>query len=71
MADLSRRQRVTQLDWHCEKDVALLVLQGASTQSIAVALHLSQHTVQGHLKRIFSKVGVTTRRDLTARLTLD
>ena len=54
-----------------EEDVALLVLQGASTQSIAVALHLSQHTVQGHLKRIFSKVGVTTRRDLTARLTLD
>lgn len=53
-----------------EEDVALLVLQGASTQSIAAALYLSPHTVQDHLKKIFGKVGVSSRRDLTARLTL-
>lgn len=53
-----------------EEDVTLLVMQGASTQSIAIALHLSPHTVQDHLKKIFGKVGVSSRRDLITRLTL-
>ncbi len=53
-----------------EQDVANLVLQGASTRAIAAALYLSPHTVQDHLKGIFSKLGVNSRRDMIAQLAL-
>ncbi|MBO1754809.1 helix-turn-helix transcriptional regulator [Allobranchiibius sp. CTAmp26] len=53
-----------------EQDVAGMVLQGAATQAIAAALHLSPHTVQDHLKSIFAKLGVNSRREMVSRLVL-
>jgi DNA-binding CsgD family transcriptional regulator len=51
-----------------ERDVTRLVLQGASTTQIAAELTVSAHTVQQHLKAIFDKTGVHSRRDLVGKI---
>lgn len=51
-----------------ERDVCLQVLAGRSTASIAGELFISANTVQDHLKTVFDKVGVRSRRDLVVRL---
>jgi DNA-binding NarL/FixJ family response regulator len=48
-----------------EYRVAQLVATGSTNRAVAERLHLSPHTVNSHLRRIFSKLGVRSRVELT------
>ncbi len=47
-----------------EQEVARLVLRGQSTETIARELVIASGTVQAHLRNIFEKTGVRSRREL-------
>jgi DNA-binding CsgD family transcriptional regulator len=51
-----------------ERDVCHQVLDGRSTAEVSAALYISANTVQDHLKSIFAKTGVRSRRELVAYL---
>jgi DNA-binding CsgD family transcriptional regulator len=53
-----------------EAEVAGCVLRGQSTREIASELSVSPQTVQQHLKSVFGKLGVRSRREMLANLFL-
>jgi DNA-binding CsgD family transcriptional regulator len=51
-----------------ESEIVQLVAQGQPTAQIAEILHITTNTVQDHLKAIFEKVGVRSRRELVSQI---
>jgi DNA-binding CsgD family transcriptional regulator len=51
-----------------EGEIMQSVLRGLSTAEMAGTFHIASHTVQDHLKAIFEKVGVRSRRELVGQL---
>jgi DNA-binding CsgD family transcriptional regulator len=51
-----------------EARIAELVSEGASNSAIAAQLYISSRTVEYHLSKIFRKVGVSSRTQLTRSL---
>ena len=51
-----------------EAQVAQLVLHGVATNGIGATLGISNSTVQQHLKSVFDKVGVGSRREMVAQM---
>ncbi len=51
-----------------QRRVAQLVLRGHTTRQMMLELRISEYTVQDHLKAIFDKVGVRSRRDLVSAI---
>ncbi|GGK98931.1 LuxR family transcriptional regulator [Planomonospora parontospora subsp. parontospora] len=51
-----------------EKEVAILAAEGLASRDIAAKLTVSVRTVDNHLQRVYVKLGVSTRGELTDRL---
>jgi DNA-binding CsgD family transcriptional regulator len=51
-----------------EREIARMVAEGHPNKTIANALQISSWTVNTHLRRVFAKLGVTSRAAMVARL---
>jgi DNA-binding CsgD family transcriptional regulator len=50
-----------------ERQVVAAIVAGLDTRAVTERLVISRHTVQDHLKSVFAKVGIHSRRELLAR----
>jgi DNA-binding CsgD family transcriptional regulator len=51
-----------------EERVAALVAEGKTNREVAAALFLSERTVEGHLSRVFAKLGIRHRTEISPAL---
>ena len=51
-----------------EERVAALVGEGRTNREVAAALYVTERTVEGHLTRVYAKLGVRSRAELARRL---
>jgi len=52
---------------HREAELVAALSRGSDTRALAIDLHVSENTIQDHLKSIFSKTGTRSRGALLAR----
>lgn len=50
-----------------EREVVAALVGGLDTRAVTERLLISRHTVQDHLKSVFEKIGIHSRRELLAR----
>jgi DNA-binding NarL/FixJ family response regulator len=55
------------LVWIFERELLTRLASGLDTRHLAAAMHLSEHTIQDHLKSVFTKTSTHSRRGLLAR----
>jgi DNA-binding CsgD family transcriptional regulator len=51
-----------------EHEILILILEGANAPEIAMALHISEHTVQGYFKRLLKKTRSRNRAAMVANV---
>jgi DNA-binding NarL/FixJ family response regulator len=51
-----------------EERVAVLVAEGKTNREVAAALFISERTVEGHISRIFGKLGISHRTEIATAL---